>query len=338
MARTAKVGREKDPDPARIRALAPDLVVANMEENRREVVEALRAAGVPVWVAFPRTVAEGIELVRELGALTDTVAAATAMADSLEAARARAIARAAARPRVRVFCPIWRRPYMTVNRDTYVHDVLRTCGGDNVFGASADALPDGDSRGGPRRGAGGHPAPGRAVPVPRGPPPRTSRRSRDVPAVRTGRVQLIDGKLLSWYGPRIADSLERLPALLVLEGAPAGRLTGERRRAAPVAAATSSRSSTSTVMPPARPWAGRSHTAGAPRGQDGRQQLEAVPRSSGSSPSGVARRDEGGQDDAAEAIERAGGGARRGQGVQGGEAEGGPGVARPAPPRPRDPR
>ena len=74
VARTPKVGREKDPDLARIRALAPDLVVANMEENRRDVVEALRAEGVPVWVTFPRTVAEGIGLVRDLGALTDSVA------------------------------------------------------------------------------------------------------------------------------------------------------------------------------------------------------------------------------------------------------------------------
>src|SRR5262245_63730678 len=80
VARTPKVGREKDPDLSRIRALAPDLVVANMEENRRDVVEALRAAGVPVWVTFPRTVAEGIRLIRELGALTGTESAAAAMA------------------------------------------------------------------------------------------------------------------------------------------------------------------------------------------------------------------------------------------------------------------
>ena len=80
VARTAKVGREKDPDLSRIHALAPDLVVANMEENRRDVVEALRAAGVPVWVTFPRTVVEGIGLIRELGALTGAEAAAAAIA------------------------------------------------------------------------------------------------------------------------------------------------------------------------------------------------------------------------------------------------------------------
>lgn len=218
--RVAKVGREKDPDPARILALAPDLVVANMEENRREVVETLRAAGVPVWVAFPRTVAEGIELVRELGALTDTVDAATTMADSLAAARARALARASARPRVRVFCPIWRRPYMTVNRDTYVHDVLRTCGGDNVFGASPARYPEVTLE--EVRAA----AP-EVILLPDEPYRFRAVHRRDfepltdVPAVRSGRVRLIDGKLLSWYGPRIADALERLPGLLALEGGPA---------------------------------------------------------------------------------------------------------------------
>jgi ABC-type Fe3+-hydroxamate transport system substrate-binding protein len=213
VARTPKVGREKDPDLARIRELAPDLVVANMEENRRDVVEALRAGGVPVWVTFPRTVSDGIRLVRELGALTGVEAAAGALAHPLEAAHAGVLARVAGRPRARVFCPIWRGPYMTINRDTYVHDMLRTCGGDNVFAASparyptvtleevrAEApdvilLPDE-----PYRFRATH----RADFAP----------LADVPAVRAGRVHLVDGKLLSWYGPRIAEALERLPALL----------------------------------------------------------------------------------------------------------------------------
>lgn len=213
MARTPKVGREKDPDLARIRALAPDLVVANMEENRRDVVEALRAEGVPVWVTFPRTVAEGIRLVRELGALTDTEAAAEALARPLEAARARVLTRVADRPRTRVFCPIWRGPYMTINRDTYVHDMLRTCGGDNVFAASPARYPTVTLE--EVRAV----APD-VILLPDEPYRfRVAHRAEfaplaDVPAVRTGRVHLVDGKLLSWYGPRIAEALERLPALL----------------------------------------------------------------------------------------------------------------------------
>jgi ABC-type Fe3+-hydroxamate transport system substrate-binding protein len=216
VARTAKVGREKDPDLSRIRALAPDLVVANMEENRRDVVEALRAAGVPVWVTFPRTVSDGIGLIRELGALTGTDEAAAEMAGPIEAAHAAIRARAAAGPRARVFCPIWRGPFMTVSRDTYVHDMLWTCGGDNVFGDSEarypavtldevrDKAPD-------------------VILLPDEPYRfRAAHRAdfaplADVPAVRAGRIRLVDGKLLSWYGPRIAEAFERLPALLSVD-------------------------------------------------------------------------------------------------------------------------
>ena len=213
VARIAKVGREKDPDLSRIRALAPDLVVANMEENRRDVVEALRAAGVAVWVTFPRTVAEGIGLIRELGTLTGTEATAAAMAGPIEAAHRAVLTRVAALPRARVFCPIWRGPYMTVNRDTYVHDMLRTCGGENVFAGRETRYPTvtlDDVR---------EAAPD-VILLPDEPYRfRAAHRAdfaplADVPAVRAGRVRLVDGKLLSWYGPRIGEAFERLPALL----------------------------------------------------------------------------------------------------------------------------
>jgi len=217
VAKKTKVGREKDPDPARIQALAPDLVIANIEENRRDVVDALRAAGVPVWVTFPRTVAQGIALVRELGDLTDTAPVARALAESLEAAHARVTARIGGRARARVFCPIWRGPYMTINGDTYVNDVLRTCGGANVFAGSADRYPTitlEDVRAAepdvillpdePYRFRAAHLAD--FTPL------------TDVPAVRTGRIHLVDGKLLSWYGPRIGEALDRLPALFFADG------------------------------------------------------------------------------------------------------------------------
>jgi ABC-type Fe3+-hydroxamate transport system substrate-binding protein len=217
VARTPKVGREKDPDPSRIRALQPDLVIANVEENRRDVVEALRAAGVTVWVTFPRTVAAGVALIRELGALTGTDAAAAALAGPLEAALAATLERVAGRPRARVFCPIWRGPYMTINRDTYVNDMLETCGGDNVFAASAARYPTVTLE--DVRAAGPD-----VILLPDEPYRfRDAHRAdfaplEDVPAVRSGRVHLVDGKLLSWYGPRIAEALARLPTLLA--GAP----------------------------------------------------------------------------------------------------------------------
>jgi ABC-type Fe3+-hydroxamate transport system substrate-binding protein len=208
-----RVGGEKNPRLELIRELGADLVLANIEENLREHVETLRGWGIAVYVVYPRTVAEGIALVRALGELTGARAPARALADRLDAALAAVRAARRGRPPARVFCPIWRRPYMTIGADTYVHDMLRECGGDNVFanrperyptvslGEVAAARPDvillPDE---PYRFRAAHRADFAAYP--------------EVPAVRAGRLPLVDGKLLSWYGPRIAEALDTLPALL----------------------------------------------------------------------------------------------------------------------------
>src|SRR5215216_588354 len=62
VARLPRVGGTKNPDLARIIALQPDLVIVNQEENRKEDAEALKAAGIAVWVTFPRTVREAFNL------------------------------------------------------------------------------------------------------------------------------------------------------------------------------------------------------------------------------------------------------------------------------------
>jgi ABC-type Fe3+-hydroxamate transport system substrate-binding protein len=213
VASKAKVGREKDPDVAKIRALSPDLVVANIEENRRDVVEQLRGAGIPVWVTFPRTVRDGIRLIRDLGEVAGARAEADALADPLERRYEATVSAAAGRIAARVFCPIWRGPYMTIGRDTYVHDMLAVCGGANVFAdrperyptvtleevavAAPDVilLPDEPFRFRPTHRADFEAFPG-------------------MPAVAAGRIHFVDGKLLSWYGRRIGEALERLPPLL----------------------------------------------------------------------------------------------------------------------------
>lgn len=213
MASKPKVGGGKDPDLATIRALAPDLVLANIEENPREGVEALRASGIAVWVTYPRTVWEGIQLVRELGAVTAAADAAGALAGDLERRFEAGRSIATDRSPVRVFCPIWRGPYMTINRDTYVHDMLALCGGANVFADRAERYPTVTLE----EMAGRAPE---VILLPDEPYRFRPRHAQDfaafpeVAAVATGRIHVVDGRLLSWYGPRIAEALERLPALL----------------------------------------------------------------------------------------------------------------------------
>jgi ABC-type Fe3+-hydroxamate transport system substrate-binding protein len=208
-----KVGGEKDPDLAAIRALAPDLVIANVEENVRAHVDVLRGWGIPVWVTYPRTVAEGLAMIRDLGEVTGTQARAAAMLAQLQPLYERVSAQSAARPPVDVFYAIWRNPYMTVNRDTYISDLLRVCGARNVFGDRAERYPTLTlDEVGSRRP--------QVIVLP-DEPFRFRRIHLDdfagypeVPAVRDGRIHLVDGKPFSWHGPRVAQALTTIPALL----------------------------------------------------------------------------------------------------------------------------
>ena len=202
------VGGTKKVDVDRVLELEPDLIVAVREENSRENVENLEGSGVPVFVGAPETVEEAIELLRKL-------------AERVEAPRSEAvldpIGRVYDRLRNvtggtrRVFVPIWKRPYMSVGSDTYVHDVLETCGGENVCGNSTRypivTLEEVEA------------AQPEVVLLPDEPYPFCAEDLEefyelDVPAAHADRIHLVDGKLLTWYGPRMASSLTQLSALL----------------------------------------------------------------------------------------------------------------------------
>jgi ABC-type Fe3+-hydroxamate transport system substrate-binding protein len=217
VAAKTRIGGEKNPRLDAIRALSPDLVVANIEENLPEHVAALRDWAIPVLVTYPRTVGAGIALVRDLGRLTGMTGRADEIAADLETRLAAVARRTRARAPVRVFYPIWRRPYMTINADTYAHNMLAVCGGANAFAGEPRRypevtldqiaaarpevilLPDEPYRFRRVHMADFDPYPG-------------------VPAVDSRRIHLIDGKLATWYGPRIAEALHVLPDLLARGG------------------------------------------------------------------------------------------------------------------------
>ena len=208
-----RIGGEKNPDLEKIRRLEPDLVIANIEENLREHVEALRAWSIPVWVTYPRTVADGIGLITELGAVTGTEARAGEIVGEIQPLYDRVRSAASRRPPVPVFYPIWRAPYMTINRDTYIHDMLSVCGGRNVFADRPERYPTVSLD----EMAAARPA---VILLPD--EPFRFRRAHvadfagyvEVPAVRDGRIHLVDGKPFSWHGPRIAEALRTVPSLI----------------------------------------------------------------------------------------------------------------------------
>ncbi len=233
-----RVGGTKDPDVERIIALQPDLVIANREENQRETVVHLQDAGIPVWVTFPRTVLEAINLLWNMMHVFD---------EPVMVPRVRLIeqtydwvlrlAENRAQP-CRVFAPIWLDPLMTFNASTYCHDILRVCGGTNIFADRERRYPLAADVGQAVPYAADDPrAAGRDTRYPRvtldevvaaqpdvillpsEPYPFTEEHlplfaGLDIPAARHNRVMLVDGTLLTWPGTRLAYALNTLPGLL----------------------------------------------------------------------------------------------------------------------------
>ena len=207
-----KVGGTKTPDLDAIASLAPDLVIANQEENRRRDVAQLEARGIHVWVTYPRTVAEGAALLAELAELGAADAARRAVVEPVLAAVAEAERSRPARG-TPVFCPIWRDPWMAVGGDTYAHDLLTLAGGCNVFGARTE-------RRYPRVTLDEIVAAAPAVvilpdePYAFGAEDVAELRRLPIPAAASGRIHVIDGTWVSWYGPRIARAIRALRSFL----------------------------------------------------------------------------------------------------------------------------
>jgi ABC-type Fe3+-hydroxamate transport system substrate-binding protein len=203
-----KVGGTKNVDVSKVLALDPDLVIANVEENVRDDIEALIAAGVPVFVTYPRTVATAVDELAVLAEMTSGDAAAVLVDAEVELAAAAADLRDA----VRVFCPIWRNPWMTIGPDTYMHDLITLCGGENVFGEGDSRYPETTLEEVAERVP-------EVVLLPDEPYRFGKRHAAEVIESLPGaRIHLVDGKLMCWYGPRIPAAIRYLRELLRPEG------------------------------------------------------------------------------------------------------------------------
>lgn len=202
-----KVGGTKNPDIQAIVELAPDVVVMNAEENRREDFDALASAGLPVFVTEPKTILDGIRSIAQLAELTDCPTGLTLAAEQERRVRA-TLAQVESRRPVRYFCPIWRKPWMAFSADTYAHDMLRAAGGENVCASEAARYPT------LTLAAIAAVAP-EVVLLPDEPYRFTDKdlAALEPLALPHDRVHFVDGKALSWYGPRIADGLERFAAI-----------------------------------------------------------------------------------------------------------------------------
>lgn len=214
VSRVPKVGGTKDVNLARLRQLAPSHVLVNIDENRLDTVQALREFVPHVLVTHPLGPADNLSLLEQMVEAFGEEPGVAARAAELGHALRTELAHCAARawPAQRVLYLIWREPWMTVARDTYISRMLAQVGWQSwpaVEGGPAGAARypalTGDEPwlGGidrlllssePYRFDASHLPLAQAL----------------CPAAE---VQLVDGELLSWYGPRAAAGLACLRGL-----------------------------------------------------------------------------------------------------------------------------
>jgi ABC-type Fe3+-hydroxamate transport system substrate-binding protein len=212
VATVPKVGGTKDVNLAKLRRLAPTHVLVNIDENRLEVMEALRAFVPQVIVTHPCAPRDVLGLIDQMADVFAAVPDVAARAERLRAELQTELDATVALADVPVLYLVWRDPWMTVARDTYISRLLGCIGWRTLPAA------DGGAHGAARypRLAGDEPWLAEVREVLLSSEPYAFDASHVVQAQALcpqARVRLVDGELLSWYGPRTAAGLRYLRQL-----------------------------------------------------------------------------------------------------------------------------
>ena len=186
------MGGTKQVSMQTIHSLRPDLIIANKEENVKEQVEAL-AQDYPVWVSDVNDLDDACGMIISLGEITGKASVAENLVDEI---RKRFSELAASAP-LRTAYLIWRDPYMSVGGDTFIHDMLRRCGFENIFGdrerypeVSVEELQD-----------------AQVVLLSSEPFPFSQKHVDELqPQLPGVKIVLVDGEMFSWYGSRLLEA------------------------------------------------------------------------------------------------------------------------------------
>jgi len=128
-----KVGGYSRLDLEAIAALKPDLIIGWSSGNAPAHIEKLRALGFPVYISQPNQIGDVANEIERLGILAGTENVGHAAAARFRERLADLQKRYSSRPSVRTFYQIWKEPLMTIGGKQIISDVVRLCGGENVF-------------------------------------------------------------------------------------------------------------------------------------------------------------------------------------------------------------
>jgi len=204
--RVPKVGGTKDIDLDKVRALAPTHVILNVDENREEDAKALAEFVPALVVTHPLAPLDNLALYRLIGGIFGRAPQAEVLCQKFEAEYAALRAAASAFSPERVLYLIWKRPWMTVSRDTYVSRMLAMVKWETVPEHASDRYPrislDDEAL-----------LDARVILLASEPYLFRESHLAEVRArsPRARSVALIDGEMTAWYGSRAISALGYLP-------------------------------------------------------------------------------------------------------------------------------
>jgi len=192
----ARVGGTKKVDLDKVRALQPDLIIGNKEENSREDIEVMEQE-FPVWMSDVRDLDSALEMIRLVGEFTGSDPEAMELAKDITSGFS------ALKPlpeRRSAAYLIWREPWMAAGGDTFIHDMLQRIGLDNAIGAREERYPEVT----PAELAAADPD---MVLLSSEPYPFKEKHIAELNMLLPGcPVLLVDGEAFSWYGSRLLHS------------------------------------------------------------------------------------------------------------------------------------
>lgn len=188
------IGGTKTVDIKKVKSLTPTLIIANKEENVKSQVEDL--ADYPVWVTDVNNLEDACEMITDLGRITRKEKKAEVLVK--EIMRAFTELETVKKP-VHVAYLIWKKPFMSIGGDTFIHDMLTRTGMRNVFADKRRypvvSIEDIRNSGCEVLLLSSEPYPFKAKHV--------AEFSHLLPGVS---IKVVDGEMFSWYGSRLLKS------------------------------------------------------------------------------------------------------------------------------------
>ena len=212
--RKVQVGSYISLDFERILFLKPDLIIATGAGNTRDMVERLGKLGFPTYVIFPRNFNGILQSIGHLGKVVDREKEAEAIIQEMKKRSQRVIELTQGIPRPKVFLQIGEAPIVTVGKGSFADDLIRLAGGENISGKEREMYPRWSMEEILKRSP-------EVILIssmnPKGDYGKGLQEWahwRMIPAVKNGRIHLIDSDLIDRPSPRIVDGLEEISRIL----------------------------------------------------------------------------------------------------------------------------